>query len=87
MLDGGDNSNTTPTPDRSNLELLTQVKVSGSEEVVPKDDHSQMSQLIEGMKTYQSLWKGASDKAKHYKAVVAQLEEEVKTLQDTNEGV
>jgi len=46
-----------------------------------------MSQLIEGMKTYQSLWKGASDKAKQYKAVVAQLEEEVKTLWDANEGM
>ena len=40
MSDGGDNSNTTPTLDRSNLVLSTQVKVSGSEEVVPKDDHS-----------------------------------------------
>jgi len=46
-----------------------------------------MSQLIEGMKTYQSLWKGASDKAKHYKAVVIELEEEVKTLRDANEGM
>ena len=55
--------------------------------MVPKDDPSQMSPLIEGMRTYQSLWKGASDKAKHYKAVVAQLEEEVKTLQDSNEGM
>ena len=87
MLDGGDNSNTTPTPDRSNLELLTQVRVLGSEEVIPKDDPSQMSPLIEGMRTCQSLWKGASDKAKHYKAVVTQLEEEVKTLWDANEGM
>ena len=55
--------------------------------MVPKDDPSQMSPLIEGMRTCQSLWKGASDKAKHYKAVVAQLEEEVKTLQDANEGM
>ena len=46
-----------------------------------------MSPLIEGMKTYQSLWKGDSDKAKHYKAVVAQLEEVVKTLRDANEGM
>jgi len=55
--------------------------------VVPEDDPSQMSPLIEGMRTCQSLWKGASDKAKHYKAVVAQLEEEVKTLRDSNEGM
>ena len=87
MSAGGDNSDAAPTPDRSNLELLTQVRVLGSEEVIPKDDPSQMSPLIEGMRTCQSLWKGASDKAKHYKAVVAQLEEEVKTLQDSNEGM
>ena len=87
MSAGGDNSDAAPTPDRSNLELSTQVKVPGSEEVVPKDDHSQMSPLIEGMRTYRSLWKGASDKAKHYKAVVTQLEEVVKTLQDSIEGV
>jgi len=35
---GGDNSDAAPTPDRSNLELSTQVMVLGSEEVVPKDD-------------------------------------------------
>ena len=64
-----------------------QVRVLGSEEVDPGDDPSQMSPLIEGMKTCQSLWKGASDKAKHYKALVAQLEEEIKTLQDANEGM
>jgi len=87
MSAGGDNSDAAPTPDRSNLELLTQVRVLGSEEVIPKDDPSQMSPLIEGMRTCQSLWKGASDKAKHYKAVVAQLEEEVKTLRDSNEGM
>ena len=46
-----------------------------------------MSPLIEGMRTYRSLWKGASDKAKHYMAVVAQLEEEVKILWDANEGM
>jgi hypothetical protein len=41
-----------------------------------------MSSLIEAMKTCQRLLKGANDKAKHYKTVVAQLEEEVKTLRD-----
>jgi hypothetical protein len=46
-----------------------------------------MSPLIESMKTCQNLWKEANDKAKHYKAVVTQLEEEVKTLQDANDGM
>ena len=46
-----------------------------------------MSPLVEGLKACQSSWKGASDRAKHYKAVVAQLEEEVKTLRDANEGM
>ena len=87
MLAGGDNSIVAPTMDRPNLELSTEVKVPGSKEMAPKDDPSQMSPLIEGMRTCQSLWKGASDKAKHYKAVVTQLEEEVKTLWDANEGV
>ena len=87
MLARHDNSDAALTLDRSNLELSTQVMVLGSEEVVPKDDPSQMSPLIEGMRTCQSLWKGASDKAKHYKAVVTQLEEEVKTLRDANEGM
>ena len=87
MLTGGDNSDVAPTPDRPNLELSTQVKVPGSKEMIPEDDPSQMSPLIEGLKAYQSSWKGASDWAKHYKAVVAQLEEEVKTLRDANKGM
>ena len=37
---GGDNSNAALTLDRPNLELSTQVKVPGSEEVVPKDNPS-----------------------------------------------
>jgi hypothetical protein len=37
---GGDNSDAASTLDRPNLELLTQVEVLGSEEVVPKDDPS-----------------------------------------------
>jgi hypothetical protein len=48
----GDNSDAASTPDRPNVELLTQVEVPGSEEVVPEDDPSQMSPLIEGMKTF-----------------------------------
>ena len=55
--------------------------------MVPKDDPSQMSPLIEGMRTCQSLWKGASDKAKHYKVVVTRHEEDVKTLWDAIEGM
>jgi hypothetical protein len=39
------------------------------------------------MKTCQNLWKEANDKAKNYKVVVTQLEEEVKTLRDANEGM
>jgi uncharacterized protein (UPF0335 family) len=54
--------------------------------VIPEEDPSQMSPLIESMKTCQSLWKDASDKAKRYKAVVSQLEEELKTLRDANDG-
>ena len=46
-----------------------------------------MIPLIDGMKTCQTLSKEASDKAKHYKAVVTQLEEVVKTLRDSIEGV
>jgi hypothetical protein len=83
----GDNSDTAPTPNRPNLGLSTQVKVLGSEETVLKDDPSQMGPLIESMKTCHSFWKGASDRAKHYKAVVTQLQEEVKTLRDANVGV
>ena len=55
--------------------------------MLPKDDPSLMCPLIESLKTYQSSWRGASYKGKHYKAVVAQLEEEVKTLRDANEGM
>ena len=55
--------------------------------MVPKDDPSQMSPFIESLKACQSSWRGASDKAKHCKAVVDQLEEEVKTLWDANEGM
>jgi hypothetical protein len=83
----GDNSTTDLTSGRPNLELLTQFKVLGSEEALPEDDPSQMSPLIESLKICQSSWRGASDMAKHYKAVVAQLEEEVKTLWDANEGM
>ena len=36
----GDNSDATPTPDRPTLELSTQVKVPGSEEMVSEDDPS-----------------------------------------------
>jgi hypothetical protein len=46
----GDNLETPLTPDRPNLELSTQVKVLGSEEVAPKEDPSQMSPLIQGTK-------------------------------------
>ena len=83
----GDNSDAAPTSDRPNLELSTQVKVLRSEDMVLEDDPSQMGPLIECLKACQSSWKGASDKAKHYKAVVDQLEEEVKTLRDANEGM
>jgi hypothetical protein len=37
---GGDNSDVALTPDRPNLVLSTQVKVLGSEEVIPEDDPS-----------------------------------------------
>jgi hypothetical protein len=40
MSAGGDNFDATSTPDRPNLELLTQVEVPGSEEVVIEDDPS-----------------------------------------------
>ena len=40
MLARGDNSNAALTLDRPNLELSTQVKVPGSEEMVPEDDPS-----------------------------------------------
>ena len=83
----GGSLDTAPTPDRPKLELSTQVKVLGSEEVLPEEGPSQMSPMIESMKTYQRLWRDASDKAKHYKVVVSQLEEEVKTLWDANEGM
>ena len=71
MLAGGDNSAVALTMDRPNLELSTEVKVSGSEEMAPKDDPSPMSPFIESLKACQSSWRGASDKAKHCKAVVA----------------
>ena len=40
LLARGDNSDVAPTPNRPNLELSTQVKVPGSEEMVPEDDPS-----------------------------------------------
>jgi len=67
MLAGADSSSAVLTPDMPSLALSTQVKVPGSEAPFPEHDHSQMGALIEGMKTCQSLWKEASDKAKHYK--------------------
>ena len=74
MLAGADSSSAVLTPDMPSLALSTQVKVPGSEAPFPEHDHSQMGALIEGMKTCQSLWKEASDKAKPYKMVATQLE-------------
>lgn len=67
---GADGSGSVLTPDRPSLALSTQVRISKSEALLPEHDPSQMGALIEGMKTWQSLWKEVSDKAKHYKTVV-----------------
>jgi hypothetical protein len=65
------------TADRPSLALSTQVRVPESEVLFPEQDLSRMGVLIEEMKTCQSLWKEASDKAKHYKVVATQVKEEV----------